>query len=342
MNIMQLIMQPHFAFVLLSSLLCPFSKITPRNPDTMKFISFSSSATVLASLAGLLTTTLLPGADAHGHEIRSCINTAGDLRIFIEHWHYDLSIVTQAGTMIIRNDVTGVTAELTATGLANNIDVNNGGVLPGCASTTLVGECTIAPTYSEHDWAYFDFPYDCGTDVSYTLERGTTQVLTEACPALYPATINPYNDCPGAPSSSPSSSPSSFAPVPNPTATPVQLPSPFPTVAPTLAPTPCSDDPSFSFVVGTGATKKCGWLADKAARQTRHCGKFDVQAGCPLTCCNCGTCPTFSPTAAPVTAAPTPSPVSVAPTPSKGGKGTKAPVAAPSKGGNGKRVLRGH
>ena len=301
---------PYFPYS--SSSLTTISNIRTRKPPaTMKFISFSSS-TILASLAGLLTT--LPGADAHGHEVRSCINTAGDLRIFIEHWHNEVVNTAGAGTMEITDESTGVTSTLTPAGIVIDVDISAGGVLPGCASTTLHAECTDVYIYSEHDWAYYDFPYSCGlTNVTYTLERGNTVVLEEACPSLYPATIAPYEDCP---TSSPTSGP---------------------TVSP--APTPvCSDDSSFSFVVGTGATKGCAWLAQKSERQLRHCGKADVQSGCPDTCCDCGTCPTFSPTASPVssapTAAPTPAPVSTAPTPSKGGKG--------GKGGKGTRVLRGH
>ena len=289
------------------------SKIRTRNPPaTMKFISFSS-ATILASLTGLLST--LPGGDAHGHEVRSCINTAGDLRIFIEHWHNEATSVATAGTMDITDESTGVTSTLTPSGVVVDVDISAGGILPGCASTTLHAECTDVYIYSEHDWVYYDFPYSCGvTNATYTLERGNTVVLMEACETLYPATIAPYEDCP--------------------------------TIIPSLspAPTPCSDDSSFSFEVGTGAMKKCGWLAQKTARQTRHCGKRDVQGGCPLTCCNCGTCPTFSPTPAPVS---TPSKGgkgkgAYTPSPSKGGKGKGAYTPSPSKGGKGKRVLRGH
>ena len=295
----------------------------------MKFSSFFS-ATILVSLGCLLS---VPNSvDAHGHEVRSCINTAGDLRIFVEHWHSNLADVTAAGTMEITDDTTGITSTLTPTGLANDVELATGGVLPGCPTTTLNAECVGTPLQSEHDWVYYDFPFGCNANVSYTLEQGNTVVLMEACAELYPATINPYEDCPGAPSESPSSSP-------------VTIPSPSPTTPPTPIPTTCSDDASFTFQVGTGSFKKCKWVSDKIARQLRHCGKADVQTNCPLTCCNCGTCPTLSPTPAPVpvpqTSAPTPAPVSVAPTPSKGGKG--------GKGGKGKdtgegtrRALRGH
>ena len=64
----------------------------------MNLSSFPSARTILASLGFFLSTP--KSVDAHGHEVRSCINTAGgDLRIFFEHWqHEDIIDVTHAGT----------------------------------------------------------------------------------------------------------------------------------------------------------------------------------------------------------------------------------------------------
>ena len=228
---------------------------------------FSAAKIILLSL-GLLSS----GANGHGVEVRSCINTSGDLRIFVEHWHGDLSATTSAGTMEITNDITGVQSTLFPTGFVNNIDLDNGGVLPDCASTILDSTCTSQPAYN--DWVYYDFPFACDTAVSYSLIQGNTVVLMEACDNLYPATINPFDSCANAPSQAPSST--------------------------------CVDTGG-RFTVGTGEEKGCNWLKEKEIRQVRHCGTAEVQQVCPDTCCDCGECPTSrpTPTPAPVSAAPT-------------------------------------
>ena len=292
------------------------------------------SASIL-SLVGLLFST--SGVNGHAIEVRSCINTAGDLRIFVEHWHNDLATTAAAGTLDITNVVTGVQNTLLPTGIVNNINLDAGGVLPGCASTTLVDTCT---PYSGpmNNWVYYDFPFACQSAVTYSLDKGNTMVLMEGCDNLYPAIINPYNDCANAPSAAPSDPVPSVHPSLAPSAAPVTPPlTAAPTATPTTATptaTPCTDTDG-KFTVGTGKEKGCAWLAEKTSRQLRHCGTAEVQSTCPSTCCDCGTCPTSRPTSAPTTAAPTTAAPTAAPTssPSMGGKG---------KGGKGKtRVLRG-
>ena len=49
-----------------------------------------------ALLVGFLFVTSIPHVDGHGIEVRHCLTTAGDLRIFVEHWHNDLSSVGEA------------------------------------------------------------------------------------------------------------------------------------------------------------------------------------------------------------------------------------------------------
>ena len=249
--------------------------------------------------------------------------------VLVEHWHGALASAAMAGTLDITNVITSVQSTLLPTGFVNNIDLAAGGLLPGCASTTLVDTCTPY-TGSMNNWVYYDFPFACESAVTYSLDRGNTVVLMEGCDNLYPAIINPYNDCANAPSAAPSDPVPSVHPSLAPSAAPVTPPlTAAPTATPTTATptaTPCTDTDG-KFTVGTGKEKGCAWLAEKTSRQLRHCGTAEVQSTCPSTCCDCGTCPTSRPTPAP-----TPAPVTLAPTaPSKGGKGGKGT----------KKVLRG-
>ena len=90
---------------------------------------------------------------AHGVQVRECITDRGFLRIFVEHWHGDLSSPGQAGTMQIRDDTDGIGAvqTLLPIGLVNNV-VNSATDLPGCVGESeQVTTCNLA--YS--DWVYY-------------------------------------------------------------------------------------------------------------------------------------------------------------------------------------------
>ena len=167
----------------------------------MNLIASKQFLAVLGLFLGLISQ-----GDTHGVEVRHCLTADAKLRIFVEHWHNDLTSVTQPGGLKIRNDVNGTETVLTPTGLANNIDVDNGDSLPGCpagVNATLASTCGNV----ENDWVFYDFPFSCNANISYTLLQGLTVYLTEACDNLYPATIAPYENCPTAPSSSPSFTP---------------------------------------------------------------------------------------------------------------------------------------
>ena len=146
---------------------------------------------------GILSTLLFLGEEVHSHgiEVRSCISTSGNLRIFIEHWHGALSSPSQAGTMDIEeiSHVSGspVTFTLEPIGLVNNVDIEIGGILPGCASGSSIRNsvCTDKGFQGEDDWVYYDFPTKCFEPVEYTLIAGNTIYLTEGCDDLYPTNI---------------------------------------------------------------------------------------------------------------------------------------------------------
>jgi len=126
---------------------------------------------------------------SHGTEVRTCINTSGDLRVWVEHWHNDLSSPHVAGTMQIRaNHLPGTpTSTLTPDGHLNNVIPAN---LPDCANGLAPALVTYCANQERNDWVYYDFPTSCNAPVSYTLLAGNTVYLTEGCSQLYPATFS--------------------------------------------------------------------------------------------------------------------------------------------------------
>lgn len=132
---------------------------------------------------------------AHGVQVGYCQLSNGYIRIFVEHWHGDLSSPSDAGTMSITTTYgsTTVTANLTPTGVINNTTYNN---LSGCGSNiNIISQCS-GEANANNDWVYYDFaPAACNVAVQITLNAGNTVVLAEGCSNLYPATINAtFND----------------------------------------------------------------------------------------------------------------------------------------------------
>ena len=126
---------------------------------------------------------------SHGTSTRHCITNAGNLRIFIEHWHGTLASPGVAGTMQIKNLDSGTTSTLSATGIINNQASSEIYKYGDCvAAATIEGSTCSNGNYN--DWVYFDFPATCNTPANYELVSGNTVVLQEGCDNLYPVTIN--------------------------------------------------------------------------------------------------------------------------------------------------------
>jgi hypothetical protein len=154
----------------------------------MKFLS--NHTTILLKL--LVGTSLLTKnvVESHGVELRDCITDEGKLRIFVEHWHPDLTRAGEAGHMEIRDDTdspNGPISMLLPTGFINNVEDSETG-LPGCAS----GTSNLFKTCSnpQGNWVWFDFETQCEKDVKYAFLQGTTVVLEDGCyatnkPQLY-------------------------------------------------------------------------------------------------------------------------------------------------------------
>lgn len=205
---------------------------------------------LFGALASLLFALAPAVVESHGTEVRYCITTALKLRIFIEHWHNDLSVNTEAGQMTLTGSG-GYSDTIYPTGIFNNVypqDVYK----EGCREpeAPVVQTCTSYYTNgkSQNDWAYFDFEMTCGQQVSYTLLSGTTYVLMEGCDNLYPATIsgefscsNPPTTSP-APSDSPTDQPSSHAPTVTASSQPTSAPTDVPSTSPSMEPSSSYDN----------------------------------------------------------------------------------------------------
>ena len=133
---------------------------------------------------------------SHAIETRHCITNAGNLRIFIEHWHEDLTDPKKAGTMKIKHVDTDVTSTQFAIGVINNEPSSEIYKYGDCVTDeTLEDTICISPDitnsygYGPDDWVYFDFPATCNTPARFEILQGDTKYLQEGCKNLYPVTI---------------------------------------------------------------------------------------------------------------------------------------------------------
>ena len=150
------------------------------------------------TLLTLLSVAKVKQVLSHGVETRYCLTNDNKLRIFVEHWHGNLSSGSTAGTLSIRDNNSGVTTALIPNGVFNNVASDASlASLGNCQGDSTVLSTTCNQNYN--DWVYFDFPTGCGTLPTYTLLQGNTVVLTEACSSLYPATISLSDACEGVP-----------------------------------------------------------------------------------------------------------------------------------------------
>ena len=128
---------------------------------------------------------------AHGVQVAYCELNNGYLRIFIEHWHGNLSIGSLGSNdnMQIQTTVNGSssTQTINPTGTINNTTKNN---ISSCGSSISILSACSGSANSYNDWVYYDFaPAACGTSITFTLLQGNSVVLTEACSNLYPASV---------------------------------------------------------------------------------------------------------------------------------------------------------
>lgn len=140
----------------------------------------------LGVIISFLTSLVVTHVYSHGTETRYCITNSGNLRIFVEHWHGDLTSTGQPGTMNIRSTINGVVTvdNLYPDGIINNYAPESLGVFD-CTSGQTILTTTCSMVYN--DWVYYDFPVSCGIVATYELLVGNTYYLDEGCDNLYPA-----------------------------------------------------------------------------------------------------------------------------------------------------------
>ncbi|MEM7037083.1 MAG: hypothetical protein AAF570_08910, partial [Bacteroidota bacterium] len=145
-------------------------------------------------LFALALTCCWQGIQAHGVQIGFCVLPNGFLRVYVEHWHGDITTQQiQSGLvapMSITTTVGGtpVTQTQNAIGGIPNTSFNS---LPGCgANIQILQGCPgLANTYN--DWLYWDFPpAACNQPVTVVFNAGLNAITTEACGQLYPQTFN--------------------------------------------------------------------------------------------------------------------------------------------------------
>ena len=168
-----------------------------------------------ASLIGLISVLFhsIPQVDATGTAVLHCITTDGNLRVFVESTRSTDNLFDEYPDtgLRIRNDITREIMQMTPTGFFDDVDPDEGDILPGCPKHVPFTVSTLCNYedddwlyYGEDDdnlygyahWVYFDFPFECETDISYTILGALDQGLQRRCLELYPATISVYEYCP--------------------------------------------------------------------------------------------------------------------------------------------------
>ncbi len=126
---------------------------------------------------------------AHSVQVGYCVNCAGNLRIYVEHWH---GLAVGASTMQIQLTVNGVSTTITgspARYVSDTVKSN----LPDCATLiTTFGTC--APTLIEcgantcNYWVAYDFPnVQRGVPITITIIQGNDIFTQDGC-GMFPAT----------------------------------------------------------------------------------------------------------------------------------------------------------
>lgn len=147
-------------------------------------------------LVGLILLSLTSfKASAHSVQVGYVILPNGFIRVYIEHWHGDLSTAQLVGngmSITTTYGTTTVTQNQNPTGAFNNTAWNN---LPGAGANIII-LATSSGSNRYNDWAYYDFaPAACNVPVSIRLNGGLTAVLIESESQIWPQTISgTFND----------------------------------------------------------------------------------------------------------------------------------------------------
>ncbi|MEW6160311.1 MAG: HYR domain-containing protein, partial [Verrucomicrobiota bacterium] len=126
----------------------------------------------------------------HGVQVGYGTTPTGFIRIYIEHWHGDLSPSNLGPSDNINVTVTSGTSSSTfnvnVSGTVNNTAASS---LPGLVGPiTIISQGPSANAYK--DWGYWDFaPGTCNQPISVTINQGNSVIFFEETSTLYPKTI---------------------------------------------------------------------------------------------------------------------------------------------------------
>ncbi|MGB1270280.1 MAG: HYR domain-containing protein, partial [Flavobacteriaceae bacterium] len=140
----------------------------------------------------LLLFMAIPDLSAHGVQVVYRELPNGFVRVYIEHWHGDLSLSSlSAGdgmNITTLYGATSTTLDVSPSGVVNNTLYAS---LPGGGTPlTVLGACA-GDANTHNDWVYYDFaPPACGVPVTVTLNYGLGATLADACGTMYPSTFS--------------------------------------------------------------------------------------------------------------------------------------------------------
>lgn len=124
---------------------------------------------------------------AHSVQIAYCVDCAGNLRIFVEHWHGSAN--PNSTSMTIQLNIGGVITTQTNPPAFGILAVPFGS-LPGCATPiTVAGSCSGSAN-AYNDWVIYDyFGIPQGVPCSFTILSGNNSFTSDGC-GMYPLTVN--------------------------------------------------------------------------------------------------------------------------------------------------------
>ncbi len=177
-----------------------YNLVTMKTPGREAIGLFQK--TTLCVWAIILSILFVSESYAHGTQTAYCITNSGKIRVWIEHWHGNISPgnVTNALVSInVTDNSTGLTTNFQSIpdGVVWDTTIGN---LPDCKGSMNVLSTCPGRSNVYNDWVYWDFvPPSCF--VSLTIEiveviGSQSWYFDEACTALYPVNFtDSFIDC---------------------------------------------------------------------------------------------------------------------------------------------------
>lgn len=123
---------------------------------------------------------------SHSVQVAYCVDCAGNLRIFIEHWHGNAS--ANSTMMTISLAVNNVTTTQTQSPIANiqNVALAN---LPGCSTQIISVAGCAGQMNTYNDWVYYDYTgLPTGVPIQFTIISGSNVFTADGC-NMYPLSV---------------------------------------------------------------------------------------------------------------------------------------------------------